>query len=87
MIQIRPMDCRRYAILRHNELVTLRRKDDASTAKSWRLSSSSRVDPPGKKTFNKVKGGTEKSLWAAISNQATETHLVRPRRLALPVMT
>lgn len=70
--------CRRYAILRQSELVTLRRKNDLSTAKSWRLSSSSRVDPPGKKTFNRVKAGAEKSLWAAISNQATETYLVRP---------
>lgn len=69
--------CRRYAILRQSELVTLRRKNDLSTAKSWRLSSSSRVDPPGKKTFNRVKAGAEKSLWAAISNQATETYLVR----------
>jgi len=66
---------RRYAILRQNELVTLRRKDDPSTSKSWRLSGTSRVDPPGKKTFNKVKGGTEKSLWAAISLQSTETSL------------
>lgn len=61
---------RRYAVLCPKQLITYRRKGDHSTAKAWHLNHRSRVEAPGKKMFNQIKGGAEKSLWAAISNQS-----------------
>lgn len=68
---------RRYAMLHEAELVTLRREGDFGTSKNWRLDARCRVDPPNQKTFNLVKSGREKTLWAVISNEAQHVQLVR----------
>jgi hypothetical protein len=66
---------KRYAMLHSAELITLRRADDFSTAKAWRLDARCRVDPPNQKSFNLVKHGREKTLWAVISNDAEAVQL------------
>lgn len=64
-------------MLHSAELVTLRRADDFSTAKNWRLDGRCRVDPPNQKTFSLVKSGREKTMWAVITNDAKAVQLVR----------
>ena len=63
-------------MLHATELVTLRREGDFSTSKNWRLDARCRVDPPNQKTFNLIKSGREKTLWAVISDEAQRVPLV-----------
>ncbi len=66
-------------MLRKRQLATLRRQNDPSTSKSWRLSPQCTVEAPRRKAFNVVRGEQEKTVWAVLTRSSEHAELVRPQ--------